>query len=194
MPLTPIERFMSKVDQTAGPDGCHPWTGNRFRNGYGRFWLASASHLAHRWILGEIIGRPLAWDETLREMACHRCDNPPCCNPKHLYVGHAKSNTADAIARERHATVREGAKQFCVRGHEFAPENIYWHANGSRQCRECRKVRQRKPGVVHQADRTHCPHGHRYDGSNTFVKNGSRNCRACHRDRERARRAAARTK
>jgi len=34
---------------------------------------------------------------------CHRCDNPPCCNPHHLYVGTAKQNSGDALKRGRTA-------------------------------------------------------------------------------------------
>jgi hypothetical protein len=189
-----INRFMSHVDCSGGPNACHSWTGNTYKAGYGRFWLSGESHLAHRWILGETLGRPLRWDDDLREMACHTCDNPPCCNPRHLYVGDAKTNVRDAIERERHAAVGEGAKTACVNGHEFTTDNIYIHTkNGSRQCRECRKLRQRKPRGIRMADRTHCPQGHPYDEENTRVrKNGSRDCRACHRERARSKRHAQR--
>lgn len=189
---TDIERFWSGVDRSGGPESCWPWKAGRLRQGYGRFWLHGQHHIAHRWILAQDLGRALRWDDELREMACHRCDNPPCCNPAHLYAGDAKTNVRDAVERSRHATTRERAKSSCVNGHQFTNDNTYIHPqNGSRQCRECRKLRQRKPGAIPFAERTHCPQGHPYDAKNTRVRaNGSRDCRACHRSWELARRVA----
>ena len=45
---------------------------------------------------------------------CHRCDNPPCCNPAHLFVGTPKENTRDSVAKKRFGkpryTYNDGAK------------------------------------------------------------------------------------
>jgi hypothetical protein len=189
-----LARFLLNVDRSGGPDACHPWVGNRFQTGYGRFYLGGRSYQAHRWILGVTRGEPLRWDDTMREMACHTCDYKPCCNPKHLYAGDARQNVADAVERRHHFTVSESEKTHCKNGHEFTESNIYRHpTTGSRQCRECRKLRQRQPGKVRMADRTHCPKGHPYDEENTRVRaRGSRDCRTCHREWERARRAERR--
>lgn len=86
-----------KVDASAGPFSCWPWMGYRFPNGYGRAGQ-TANHspiYAHRAALEFALGRPLAPDR----FACHRCDNPPCCNPLHLYEGTAADNVRDRDRR-----------------------------------------------------------------------------------------------
>lgn len=100
----PIEdRYWSKVDRSAGPDECWPWTAARLRGGYGMFWdgtyLASGGpHTvsAHRWMYQHFI-RPL----TDTECVLHHCDNPPCVNLAHLFIGTHADNAADRQAKGR---------------------------------------------------------------------------------------------
>lgn len=93
-----IERFRAKVDSSAGPDGCHVWTGAKTKGGYGTFLGDNdAVVYTHRWILGVDRGEPLA----SHEWALHKCDNPPCVNPRHLYVGDIRQNVRDAMERGR---------------------------------------------------------------------------------------------
>lgn len=103
--LTPqaVTRFWSKVDQSGGPDACWPWTGFRAYNGYGRFLVCVARRKmartpAHRVSYRLSIG-PIA--DGLR--VCHHCDNPPCCNPSHLWVGTDADNMADKVSKGRTA-------------------------------------------------------------------------------------------
>jgi hypothetical protein len=95
--MSPIERFLAKVDLTAGPANCQPWTGSRKPAGYGEFYDGQRVVGAHRWILGYLRGRPLGPGER----GLHHCDWPPCVNPLHLYVGTQKDNIRDAIKRGR---------------------------------------------------------------------------------------------
>ena len=96
--MTLQERFWSKVDKSAGPDGCWPWTAGMFPSRYGVFRAPGLSQRAHRvaWVLvyGEI-----------PKGACvlHRCDNPPCCNPAHLWIGSHQDNVADKVRKGRQA-------------------------------------------------------------------------------------------
>ncbi len=85
------------------PDECWLWTGRIDTARRGQFrWpemsqgkqFISASRAA--WILE--FG-PITAD---RMFVCHRCDVPRCCNPKHLFLGTAKQNTRDAIAKGRY--------------------------------------------------------------------------------------------
>jgi hypothetical protein len=95
------DRFWSKVDRSAGPDACWPWIADaKTSAGYGVFHPVHGLTMgAHRLALADKIGRPLASDE----FACHRCDNPPCCNPDHLFIGSHSENMADMTAKGRSA-------------------------------------------------------------------------------------------
>ena len=99
-PPRPIsERLWPKVDQSGGPDACWPFMGGRDRDGYGRFWIGDDTKPAHRAAYIAEYG-PIP-----KGMAvCHRCDNPPCCNPAHLFLGMIADNNADMHSKERGAT------------------------------------------------------------------------------------------
>ena len=81
------------ADASAGPGGCHPWSGPRHSAGYG---LLRGGY-AHRLSLELALGREL----TDGEYACHHCDNPPCVNPRHLYAGSPADNVRDMVRRGR---------------------------------------------------------------------------------------------
>lgn len=92
---TDRERFWSKVAK-AGPDDCWPWTTGRFRHGYGMFSVRTFPLQAHRiaWILTSGLIPPGL-------CVCHRCDNPQCCNPSHLWLGTNAENTQDRSSKGR---------------------------------------------------------------------------------------------
>src|SRR4051794_21087743 len=95
-PVECIEtRFWSKLDKR-GPDDCWEWQANRYPAGYGQFWMNGRNHQASRvaYILthGSI---------ELGKRICHTCDNPPCCNPNHLFQGTPRENTRDMIRKGR---------------------------------------------------------------------------------------------
>ena len=100
--MTPKEhlamlRFWEKVDKSAGPNSCWPFMGTRVpKGGYGRVRFGSLM-AAHRlaWILthGDICSSEID--------VCHSCDNPPCCNPAHLWIGTATDNMKDMRMKGR---------------------------------------------------------------------------------------------
>ena len=91
-----ISRFWSHVD-VRGPDECWPWTAAiRKGNGYGCFVTKFGLYLAHR--IAYYIQHQ---DDPGFLLVCHHCDNPPCCNGKHLFKGTNRDNSNDRIAKGR---------------------------------------------------------------------------------------------
>lgn len=137
---TDAARFAAKVDTSGGPDACHLWMAGRHKRGYGKFQVRNQTQLAHRWLLGHLRGEPLG----ANEYACHHCDNPPCVNAKHLYIGDALTNARDMVVRERNS-LNEFRKRrtHCLHGHEWTPENTYVHGGG-RKCKACNVEVQRR--------------------------------------------------
>lgn len=94
------ERFWAKVD-VRGVDECWEWQGSRHPQGYGQLGVGQRTFRAHRIIASALVGRHL---RGAIELACHRCDNPPCVNPNHIFVGDALENSRDMVRKGRHAT------------------------------------------------------------------------------------------
>lgn len=81
-------------DQT----GCLEWDGNRLPTGYGYFSWKMHTVYVHR--LSAAVHLGLDYQD--RELcALHRCDNPPCFEPAHLFIGAGVDNQADCIAKGR---------------------------------------------------------------------------------------------
>jgi hypothetical protein len=77
-------------------DECWPWTGQTVTGGYGRLGWQGRREIAHR-VAWELFEGPIPEGQWV----LHHCDNPPCCNPLHLYAGTQRQNIHDAIARGR---------------------------------------------------------------------------------------------
>jgi Pyruvate/2-oxoacid:ferredoxin oxidoreductase delta subunit len=212
--IDPIVRFFQYVDKN-GPirnaSRCWLWTGARTyipgkpaSSGYGRFGLGGKNRHAH------IVSWELFRGPTNGAWVLHRCDNPPCVNPDHLFLGDNTANQTDSLLKGRSRAAMLASATHCKRGHEFTPENTL-HVKRSddsskwmRQCKTCGRMR----GRVHDAKRrprirvrkpcvkrppiTHCKHGHEFTPENTILwglNDGSeklwRQCRTCQRVRGR---------
>lgn len=94
-----IDRFWSYVS-LGNPDECWPWTGATIK-GYGAFRKRPRTLKAHR--VAYLLQHGADPGELL---VCHTCDNPPCCNGRHLFLGDNTVNTADSTQKGRRARLR----------------------------------------------------------------------------------------
>lgn len=91
--FTVEQRFWVNVNKTGK---CWEWTGAPDRNGYGRLNIDGVPVLAHR-ISWELHNGKI----TSAEHVLHKCDNPKCVRPRHLFLGDQAANNADMIAKKR---------------------------------------------------------------------------------------------
>jgi hypothetical protein len=95
------DRFWPKVSKAEG-DACWLWTGSKNKKGYGYIRVGgfgSKPGLAHR-VAFELENR-----ETVSDLdICHRCDNPSCVRPSHLFKGTRADNMMDAWMKGRLST------------------------------------------------------------------------------------------
>lgn len=196
------DRFWPKVDRR-GPDECWPWKGSRRGFGHGQIGGAGGRGTspvgAHR-VSWEIHYGPVP----IGLCVCHRCDNPPCVNPSHLFLGTHADNVADKVAKGRgRAASRPGAGNpnakltesdvaeirrrlltgepgtAIARDFGISSTHVYWIRDG--------KTRGGAPLTItaewpRRAPSTHCRRGHEMTEANTIRRKrdgGGRQCRAC---------------
>ena len=92
---TDEERFWSKVEKNSDNE-CWEWKAGKYSFGYGEFSINGKNDLAHRYSYS------LYYGEIPKGMfVCHHCDNPPCVNPKHLFLGTHIDNVNDMLQKKR---------------------------------------------------------------------------------------------
>jgi hypothetical protein len=107
--VTPlIDRYLAKVDKSGGPEACWPWTAS-LNKGYGQLGagpcLPGVSRNSRRNIASHVFAYELEYGAVTDGLCVlHRCDNPPCCNPRHLFLGTRADNMHDMDAKGRRVT------------------------------------------------------------------------------------------
>lgn len=165
-------------------NGCWEWQGTT-RYGYGLIWAAhvGGARLAHR-MSYELYVKPIPDGLHIDHLCRNRC----CINPAHLEpVTQAENNRRQPISA---GTINRD-KTHCPQGHPYDQTNTYWLSGNRRDCRECRneiarnrrKSRREAKNIILRKDRTHCPSGHPYAGSNLIIDQcrrvPRRICREC---------------
>lgn len=105
------EQFASLV-QHGEPDECWPWLGAVDPNNYGLCFLGKTRDRAHRVAYALANGPIGRWSAKRSLSICHECDNPICCNPKHLFEGTDADNVADMVAKGR---IQRGEKHYAAK-------------------------------------------------------------------------------
>lgn len=129
-PNEPAEtRFWMRVDKSGE---CWTWTAARGDHGYGSFTdddgrSVSAHRFSHQLHYGPI---PKGL------VVCHKCDNPPCVRPDHLFLGTQADNVRDMQAKGR-AVSGWAIRTHCSNGHPYDEENTRVDKHGHRRCRAC---------------------------------------------------------
>jgi len=166
-------RFWSRVDKRRW-NQCWPWLGTIHPiGGHGQLYIAGRNRRAQR------VAWELHYGKSEGRNVLHKCNNPNCVNPRHLYLGTQRDNLLDAVKAKTHGMTR---KTYCKRGHKLTKANTYSRPGTNwRECRICRQERTRRPR------KTHCKNGHEFTAANTYrfpSKPSVRVCRICLREQK----------
>jgi hypothetical protein len=119
-----LEEYVEHRVRNVKPDDneCWEWLFSKRDDGYGQLVVGRNHMGAHRFALGLKLGRPLKKSEH----ACHKCDNPGCWNPNHLFVGSHSDNMRDMVKKERYGSfkplppyLRRAIRELAVLGYNF---------------------------------------------------------------------------
>jgi len=113
---------------------CWEWKYSRRGPGYGTLKHNGKRYQVHR--LSALVH--LGFDIESNFFICHTCDNPPCYNPEHLFVGDHRTNALDMHSKKRHPN---SATETCPNGHSY--NDAYIGSTNGRVCRTCSLIKNK---------------------------------------------------
>ena len=128
--MTRAEEAFALATRNTG--ACIVWPHTRSKTGYGYVQAHGRPYRVHR----------LVWEHFNHQLndpkvqVCHHCDNPPCINPQHLFIGSILDNTRDKCRKGRHHNFK---KTHCPSRHEYTPENTYIRFRDGQPLRFCKQ-------------------------------------------------------
>lgn len=130
----PIKEYLEKRIRKEVQSDCWIWLLAKDKNGYGVAHKGRKNFRAHRVSYEAFIGYVPPHLYVL-----HRCDNPPCVNPDHLFLGTNQDNMDDMVLKGR-----KPRKTHCPQGPPYVSGNICYETDGSRKCKKCKSIREKK--------------------------------------------------
>lgn len=96
-----FKRRVSRLMEENAENDCVNWAGSKDLNGYGTIHFEWRAWSAHRIMYELTFGEIKPEEHGGKWWVLHKCDNPSCVNPAHLYIGDAKDNAMDMANRKR---------------------------------------------------------------------------------------------
>jgi len=93
-----LEQRIAHYGWKVSERGCHEWQGPRNSKGYGKISVPGTRGQSY---LHRVVYEIANGEIPPGMVVCHSCDNPPCCNLEHLFLGTVDDNAADAVSKRR---------------------------------------------------------------------------------------------
>lgn len=141
-----VANFWVKVS-VGGDEECWEWQAGKDKDGYGIYSHVSLGGPVRATRFSYSLAHP-SFVLSDKRLVCHSCDNPPCVNPAHLWVGSNTDNQADMAAKRRHGSrpCNRGTKNVKSKLNEVDVLFIRHRANGG----ESNSALAKEAGIAHQ--------------------------------------------
>jgi len=108
--ILPTEKQISKFwARVVKSDGCWEWQGYKDKSGYGKVQVGDDWRKNGRLVLTHRLSFAINFHQPLDSLVLHKCDNPSCVRPDHLFLGNQQENIKDMDSKKRRMSA-EGEK------------------------------------------------------------------------------------